>query len=252
MMARAATPVFTDREIASVLDSREEAAVLLGTDHRIMVCNRAYRSEFFLDGCPAGEHCYEVSHRYDQPCDRMGETCPLRESLTTGEPCRTLHVHHTRHGPQRHEVTAYPVIGEDGRVTSVLELITPGAVGELDRARERLVGHSPVFSRMLEMVRRVAPTSTTVLLLGESGTGKELVAQAVHKLSARPERPFVPVECSGISESLFESELFGHEKGAFTGAAQSKMGLVEAAGGGRCSSTRSATSRSPSRSSSSG
>jgi DNA-binding NtrC family response regulator len=85
---------------------------------------------------------------------------------------------------------------------------------------------------MLEMVRRVAPSHTTALLLGESGTGKELVALALHKLSPQANRPFVPVECSGLSESLFESELFGHEKGAFTGAAQRKMGLVEAAEGG--------------------
>ena len=231
-MERPTQLVFSQREIASVLDSREEAAVLLGADYRIVVCNRAYRVEFGLDDCPAGAHCYEVSHRYDHPCDQVGETCPLRESQSTGEPCRTLHVHHTRHGPVRHEVTTYPVVGEDGEVTSFLELITPGAVGELERAHERLVGHSPVFNRMLEMVRRVAPTTTAVLLLGESGTGKELLAQAIHKLSPRAARPFVPVECSGISETLFESELFGHEKGAFTGATQSKLGLVEAAEGG--------------------
>jgi DNA-binding NtrC family response regulator len=71
-----------------------------------------------------------------------------------------------------------------------------------------------------------------VLLLGESGTGKELAAQTLHNLSPRAGKPFVPVDCSGMSESLFESELFGHEKGAFTGASQRKIGLVEAAAGG--------------------
>lgn len=73
---------------------------------------------------------------------------------------------------------------------------------------------------------------TPGLLLGESGTGKELAALALHRLSPRRDKPFVPVDCSGLTETLFESELFGHEKGAFTGANQRKIGLVEAAGGG--------------------
>ena len=85
---------------------------------------------------------------------------------------------------------------------------------------------------MLGLVQRVAPSETTALLLGESGTGKELVAQAIHDLSPRQHALFVPVECSGLTELLFESELFGHEKGAFTGAHAAKTGLVEAARGG--------------------
>jgi DNA-binding NtrC family response regulator len=85
---------------------------------------------------------------------------------------------------------------------------------------------------MLDLINRVAPAMTPVLLLGESGTGKELAAQAVHALSPRRDQPFVPVDCSGMTESLFESELFGYEKGAFTGAGQRKTGLVEAAAGG--------------------
>ena len=85
---------------------------------------------------------------------------------------------------------------------------------------EGLVGHSPAFSRMLELATRVAPTDTPVLLLGESGTGKEGLAQAIHQMSSRAGGRFVPLDCSGVTESLFESELFGYEKGAFTGAAQ--------------------------------
>ena len=85
---------------------------------------------------------------------------------------------------------------------------------------------------MLELVHRVAASETTVLLLGDSGTGKELVAEAVHRISGRSDGPFVPVDCPGLNESLFESELFGHEKGSFTGAYARKLGLVEAARGG--------------------
>ncbi len=95
-----------------------------------------------------------------------------------------------------------------------------------------MVGRSPAYNRMLELINRAAPAMTAVLLLGESGTGKELAAHALHSLSPRAGRPFVPVDCSGMTETLFESELFGYEKGAFTGAGQRKIGLVEAAAGG--------------------
>jgi DNA-binding NtrC family response regulator len=95
-----------------------------------------------------------------------------------------------------------------------------------------MVGRSSTFNRMLELVNRVAPAETAVLLQGASGTGKELVARAIHDSSPRSDKPFVVVECSGLSESLFESELFGHERGAFTGAHARKIGLVEAAKGG--------------------
>jgi DNA-binding NtrC family response regulator len=85
---------------------------------------------------------------------------------------------------------------------------------------------------MLELIARVAPSDASVLLQGESGTGKELLASAVHEASRRAEGPFVVVDCSGLPETLFESEVFGHERGAFTGATARKPGLVEAASGG--------------------
>ena len=85
---------------------------------------------------------------------------------------------------------------------------------------------------MLALVARVAPSMATVLLLGESGTGKELVARAVHEASTRAHRALVAVDCSSLPENLFESELFGHERGAFTGASAARGGLVEAASGG--------------------
>ena len=85
---------------------------------------------------------------------------------------------------------------------------------------------------MMEMIGRVAPSDAAVLLQGESGTGKELAANAIHQFSRRAERPYVAVDCSGLAETLFESELFGHERGAFTGATARKTGLIEAASGG--------------------
>ena len=95
-----------------------------------------------------------------------------------------------------------------------------------------IVGASPAIRRMLELVERVAPRDTTVLITGESGTGKELIARALHQRSSRRDRPFVAVNCAALSEHLFESELFGHEKGAFTGAISLKRGRFELAQGG--------------------
>jgi transcriptional regulator with GAF, ATPase, and Fis domain len=95
-----------------------------------------------------------------------------------------------------------------------------------------MVGSSPNMRKVFEFIRRVAPTDSTVLVQGESGTGKELVAHAIHRNSTRAEKPFVAINCAAIAETLLESELFGHEKGAFTGAAAQKKGKVEVAEGG--------------------
>ena len=95
-----------------------------------------------------------------------------------------------------------------------------------------MVGGSPVMRRLYRMVRLVAPRDTTVLITGECGTGKELVAEALHRLSPRAARPFVTVNCAAIPETLLEAELFGHTRGAFTGAVQSRVGKVHSAHGG--------------------
>ncbi len=106
-----------------------------------------------------------------------------------------------------------------------------------ERVRERcrlpnIVGESPELQAVFDVVKRAAPTKATVLILGESGTGKELIAQAVHEESPRKDRPFVKVNCAALSETLLESELFGHERGAFTGAVARREGRFELADGG--------------------
>ncbi|NNE07462.1 MAG: sigma-54-dependent Fis family transcriptional regulator, partial [Gemmatimonadetes bacterium] len=96
----------------------------------------------------------------------------------------------------------------------------------------KIVGESEAMKRVLEMVRRVARTDSTVLITGPSGTGKELIARAIHYNSGRRAKPFVAVNCAAIAESLMESELFGHRKGAFTGAVENKQGFFNYASEG--------------------
>ena len=98
--------------------------------------------------------------------------------------------------------------------------------------RSDLIGESTPMARVRTLIEKVAPTNSTVLILGETGTGKELAARAVHDGSPRAEMPFVPINCGALPENLIESELFGHRKGAFTGAEEHRTGLVEVADGG--------------------
>ena len=97
-----------------------------------------------------------------------------------------------------------------------------------------VIGRSPAMVEVYKTIARVAPTKSTVLILGESGTGKELIARAIHEHSSRAARPFVAVDCGALTETLLESELFGHVRGAFTGAVSDKKGVFEEAEGGTC------------------
>lgn len=223
-------------ELRDLLEALPEPRILTDTDYRILAANKAYREAFGqAEGRSLrllGRTCYEVSHHFDRPCDQCGESCPRLAALKTGEPSRVLHLHHTPRGEEHVDVELTPLRDAEGRIRYFMETMKllgergerPGALG--------MVGRSAAFNTMLGLISRAAPAMTPVLLLGESGTGKELVAQALHTLSPRRDRPFVPVDCSGLTETLFESELFGYEKGAFTGATQRKIGLVEAAAGG--------------------
>ena len=109
------------------------------------------------------------------------------------------------------------------------ETLCSGEQDEKSREFERIVGNSPALEAVLEQVERVAPTDSTVLIQGETGTGKELIAQAIHNVSRRYGRPYVKLNCAAIPFDLLESELFGHERGAFTGAIAQKIGRFEMA-----------------------
>lgn len=219
-------------ELISFLDGLPEPRIVMSADYRVIAANAAYAREFGGRGEIAGRHCYEVSHHFDVPCDQAGESCPLKQSLETGAPQRVLHLHHTPRGEEHVAVETTPIRDEEGQIAYFVETMRIVRQASSRPAAQGLVGRSPAFVGMLEKILRVANADASVLLLGETGTGKELVAHAIHEASAREEGPFVAVDCAGMTETLFESELFGYEKGAFTGAAHRKQGLVEAASGG--------------------
>jgi DNA-binding NtrC family response regulator len=214
-----------------MVESYADPVVLLSPDYQILAANTVYR-RLYRDDNPQHKHCYEVSHHYALPCDKAGESCPLRACIESGQPQRLLHIHHTPQGEEHVDVELFPLHGADGRPRYFIEVMRGTRLASLSPQGAGLIGRSRKFNQALELVLRVAASDAAVLLLGESGTGKELVAQAIHRASLYAEGPFVPVECSGLTETLFESELFGHEKGAFTGAQNRKTGLVEAARGG--------------------
>jgi two-component system, NtrC family, response regulator HydG len=219
-------------EVESLLEAWSDPAVLLDRDYAIVAANRAYQAEYGERAQILGRHCYAVSHRYRMPCDRMGESCPLKQTLETGEPARVLHLHWTREGKEHEAVHLFPVRDGDGQITGFLEVLRKLHNVAARPSAEKLVGTSESFRKALDLLWRAAPSETTVLILGETGTGKEVLAKTVHDLSPRRDAAFVPLDCSGLTETLFESELFGHEKGSFTGATHRKKGLVEAAEGG--------------------
>ena len=218
--------------IAQMLEGYDCPAILVSTEYQILATNGLYR-EHFGDAQAQGQHCFRVSHGYSVPCDQAGEECPLGEAQRSGHKERVLHVHQTPRGPEHVDVELIPIPDQDGQPLFFVELMRAIPVaGARDGAGKSLVGDTPAFNQMLANVARVSSTDAAVLLLGESGTGKELVASAIHQGSYRSDKPLVTLECAGLTDTLFESELFGHVRGAFTGASSHRKGLVELADGG--------------------
>jgi two-component system response regulator AtoC len=189
--------------------------------------------------------CYEVFINKQAPCG----ACPAAKVFKTQE-VWTLSCAGHGEGPACGMRQAFPMMSSTGDVGSVLVLFKHQPVrhtrdGDVSDATVsgkqampeearlgELIGQSPAMQQLFHMIRLVADSSATVLIQGESGTGKELVAQTIHQLSYRRSKPFVVVDCGSLPEALLESELFGHVKGAFTGAGSNKRGLFEEADGG--------------------
>lgn len=219
--------------LVSYLEYDPLPAIVLDPQYQILAANRAYQRQFGVEGqAHVGRKCYQVSHHYDVPCDQAGEHCPMKRAAESRGADRVLHIHHTPRGPEHVDVELRPIFDASARIIAYVERLATVRGASARPSAAGLVGRAPAFNDAISALQRVAPSMLPVLLLGESGTGKELFAHALHEASDRAQRPFVVVDCSGITETLFESELFGFEKGAFTGATGRKQGLVETAQGG--------------------
>jgi len=218
--------------LAAMLEGFDCPAILVSANYEILATNGNYTEAFGRIDLSRTHHCFQVSHGYTVPCDQAGEDCPLAAAQQSGHRERVLHIHQTPKGREHVDVEMLPIHGNDGELLYFVELLRPVplASGEIDD--QEMVGESPAFNKMLTRVARVGKSHASVLLLGESGTGKELAARAIHMASERKDNPLVTLECAGLTDSLFETELFGHVKGAFTGAQTAKPGLVEHANGG--------------------
>ena len=223
--------------------------MVIDRDHTIQYANAAVWEQVSRRDSQDSERssvkCYEAINECGDPCGQCAamelfeanDSGTVSSSLTGGEGvgCTIM---------QAHSLT-----GTDGEIAAVLLLLknqlepsslrsTPVELASFvdgsntDVGLGELIGQSPRMRQLFDLIRRVSESQATVLIQGESGTGKELVARMIHRLSDRRECPFVVVDCGSLPETLLESELFGHVKGAFTGAVASKRGLFEEADGG--------------------
>jgi two-component system, NtrC family, response regulator AtoC len=221
-------------ELQSLLDSHEDPFLVIDREYRIVAVNRAYEKTYgTARDYAVGQHCYKVSHDNDAPCCRMGEECPHERLFKEGKTTSCIHFHYDeQHRMHQVRVTAYPLRSSNGELY-VGELIQPLSSFDKDKMDyNRMVGQARTFTACMEQLKLVAAASAPVLLQGETGTGKELAAGFIHHHSPRREKPFLTVDCTSLTDTLFEAEVFGHARGAFTGSVGEKTGLFEQADGG--------------------
>ena len=222
-------------ELDHFVDTHDRPFVVIGRDFTVVTANNAYEKNFQVRREDLeGKKCHEILHHRDRPCFEMGEECPYAQCYMTEQPCSCLHTHYDQQGRTRWvRINLYPLRAADGSVYvgEVMDEIAARDESDQDDD-ERPVGTSNAFLRTIEQLEQAARSDAPVLLIGETGTGKELAATFIHRYSQRRKHPFIALDCTVVTESLFESEVFGHERGAFTGSAGTKEGLFEVAGGG--------------------
>ena len=231
----------TNREktLASILSSLSEAVITVDRNHRISSFNRAAERLIGLPAADAlGGDCRQVLRASFGPAQH---DCPMGDLAEGGKPRSDVDGMLVRADGRIVPVSASWSFFEDDAGERLGFVISFRSFEEIERiAEERkgkfplqdIVGKTPRIRRIFDLIEMVKDTDSTVLITGESGTGKGLFARAIHDLSPRRESPFVKVNCAALTETLLESELFGHVKGAFTGAIADKVGRFEAADGG--------------------
>ena len=224
-------------KLDAILNSITDGVFTIGEDWRVFSFNRAAeRITGYAADEAIGMYCRDVFKS-----DACLEACPLRRTLDTGEPLYDVEIEIVAKDGRKIPVSVSTALlyDVDGTVIGGVETFRDlSKVKELTRALEgrysfhNLIGKSKPMQELYDLLENVAGSDATVLIQGKSGTGKELVARAIHYNGARRDRPFVAVNCAALPEQLLESELFGHEKGAFTGAVRQKPGRFEWADGG--------------------
>jgi len=221
-----------------LFETLPEGVFSIDRDFRITSFNHAAeRISGFSRQDVMGGYCWEV---FRSNCCRRG--CPMSRALDTGEVSMDQEVStYNAKGEKQTLLVNVNVVRDDGGVLlgaietfRSVRLENPGAVSPdlWDQRLTGIVGKSTAMHTVMNRLSEVALTEANVLISGESGTGKELMARAIHRLSQRRKGPFVAVNCASLAESLLESEMFGHEKGSFTGAQREKLGRFELARGG--------------------
>ncbi len=241
-------PILTARldALRALAERTSDRIMVVDHNQTIVYANRAAWRESAIPQSNAPTKCYEAFLNRTDPCSQ----CPAEEVFKTNE-VRTVSCMVGGEGLSCGMHQAFPLMGEEGTTESVLVLFSPlkgspdqvtSTVSSVTTGRSEismgphslgdLIGVSHRMKQVFDLVQMVSDSQATVLILGESGTGKELVARTIHHLSDRKHQPFVVVDCGALPEPLLESELFGHVKGAYTGAHVSKRGLLEEADGG--------------------
>jgi len=222
--------------IQAILDSMPDGIYTVGSDWRITSINRAAGEIIGVTPAEAvGQFCYKVL-----ASDLCRGACPLKKTLENGQPCRDVEGA-IGTGPRSKRLLFSTALLRDQAqsIRGGIEIIRDvealcSLVGRMPAPGDgsRLSSNDPKILRILNLIQLIKDSDSAVLLTGESGTGKSLLAEEIHRLSQRRDAPFVKVSCAALAESLLESELFGHVKGAFTGAYRDKPGKFEAASGG--------------------
>jgi PAS domain S-box-containing protein len=233
-------PFYGEALFEAVLDTVSDAITVIDKDLKVIFQNEAVQK---LYGAKVGETCYEAYRGRREPC----ENCIILDVIKDGKPRQALRDIRLPDGNILWmEVFAGPYRDNDGAIVGAVEVVRnvteqmrlSETCRTLRREIERqaqfhnIVTQSKKMKAILRLVERVASTTSSVLIAGESGTGKELIARAIVFNSDRKDKPYVTINCGAIPENLLESELFGHVRGAFTGAVRDHQGLLEAADGG--------------------
>lgn len=217
--------------LQSIIDASDNGFVVIDKNYNIVAANSAYCNAYGINSEEIiGHKCHQVSHHSDVPCHLNGEDCPHKKVFDTKAPHQVLHIHYDHNNEEEHvRIKGSPVYGTDGELYLGEAVFPIAKSDDLGCDQQRMLGTSPAFLACIEEMSGAASSDVPILLNGESGVGKELAAKFIHNKSNRRAHPFISIDCTAISEGIFESELFGHERGAFTGCVGRRHGLIESA-----------------------